>query len=159
MDDWVQAIYETTGIPLQEETLSLSKREGQWWLEFHSRPILPVGQTPDPYNTPPSEIREALSRGMKQRLSTSLPQVRHLLNTLASDSASNVEIFVVSDEEGGPTGLSDGIDRGWPQFLLRLSAGGFDVEVDLNPYVPEDPFDLDELQRQAEIILQVARLT
>ena len=146
-------------LELRQTKIRLMHRHRQWWLEFHSRPVLPVGQTPDPYNTPPSEIREALSRGMKQRLSMRLPQVRHLLNTLASDSASNVEIFVVSDEEKGPTGLSDGIDRGWPQFLLRLSAGGFDVEVDLNPYVPEDPFDLDELQRQAEIILQVARLT
>ena len=51
---------------------------------------------------------------------------------------------------------TSGLERGWPHFVLRLSAGGFDVEVDLNPYVPDEPFDLDEVQRQAEVILQVA---
>ena len=37
-----------------------------------------------------------------------------------------------------------------PTFHRRI-----DVEVDLNPYMPDDPFDWPEVHRQASVILQV----
>ena len=43
--------------------------------------------------------------------------------------------------------------------LVIDCTGGFDVEVDLNPYVPDEPYELDEVTRLAGIILQVARST
>lgn len=160
MDDWTKAIYDATGIPLKEGDLTLAFNGGQWRLELHRYPVLPVGAAPDPHAAVTPAIRGALAQAMEQRLSEIVPQVRRLVEALGAERARDVTITVVNTEGGGACTLEGAaVERGWPHFLLRLSAGGFDVEVDLNPYVPDDPFDLDEVQRQADVILQVARST
>ena len=160
MENWVQAIYDVTGIPLKDEDLTLVQRDGQWWLELHRYPVLPVGVNPDPYKVITQETRKALARGMEQRLAENVPKVQHLIEQLGADRAQQIAILVVSTDERGSTPYpSADFERGWPHFLLRLSAGGFDVEVDLNPYVPDEPFEFDEVQRQASVILQVAGLS
>ena len=158
MDNWIQAIYDATGIPLKEEDLSLAFREGQWWLVLYRYPILPIGTRPDPNEAVTSSTRTALAQGMEQRLSETIPQVQHLIKTLGKEQARFVAVAVVNAEERvSPYLDSTETERGWPHFLLRLSAGSFDVEIDMNPYVPEEPLDLDEVQRQANVILQVVR--
>ncbi|MEO0606400.1 MAG: hypothetical protein AAF211_33540 [Myxococcota bacterium] len=160
MDDWTQAIYDKTGIPLQEGDLTLAFEGGQWWLALHHHAFLPVGTAPDPHVAVTPTIRGALARAMKKRLSDSLPKVQRLVDALGATPDQAVTIAVVNTEEGAVPFLDDATsERGWPHFLLRLSAKGFDVEVDLDPYMPDAPFDPDEVQRQAEIIVQVARST
>ena len=158
MDNWIQAIYDTTGIPLDEEHLTLAFREEQWWLVFHGYPVWPVGVEADPFQTVTPAIRIALAAAMTQRLSEIIPVIRGQINEQSSEHSHHVSITVVNIAEMAITSMDDHeLERGWPHFVLRLSSGGFDVEVDLNPYVPHDPCDPDEVQRQAAIILEVAR--
>lgn len=160
MDKWIQAIYDATGIPLSEADLTLAFRERQWWLVLHRHPVLPVGANPDPHEAVTPAARAALARGMKLRLSETIPRVQRLLDAQDAERARDVEVAVVNAE--GRRSLDANLtelERGWPHFLLRLSTGGFDVAVDLNPYVPDDPFELDEVKRLAGVILQVARST
>ncbi|MEM6925996.1 MAG: hypothetical protein AAF602_03620 [Myxococcota bacterium] len=160
MDDWTQAIYDATGIPLNEADLTLSFTAGQWTLELHRYAVLPVGADPDPHGAITPSVRGALARAMEQRLSETVPQVRRLVEARDAERARDVTITIVNTEKGRVPFLeSPTVERGWPHFLLRLSARGFDVEVDLNPYEPDAPFELDEVQRQVDVILQVARST
>ena len=155
MDDWVLAIYDATGIPLDEGDLALAFVEAQWWLMLHRVPVLPVGDDPDPASVTAS-IRPALSSAMAERLSHNGPRVRRVLESMSADRAGEVAIEVVHSD-GVDAQFVEGTEpeRGWPHFRLRLSAGGFDVEVDLDPLVPDDPFDAEDLRRQAAVILQV----
>ena len=158
MDHWIQAIYEATGIPLREEELELVFDKGEWWILLHDYPVLPVGSVPDPNIAITSMARAALAQGMMKRLSEIVPHIRDQIETLDAERAQDVTISVVNVEETASSYLeSIELERGWPHFLLRLSTGGFDVEIDLTPYVPADPYDFDEVRRQAEVILQVAR--
>ena len=158
MDNWIQAIYDATGIPLKEEDLSLGFLEGQWWLALHGSPVMPVGADPAPHKALPTEIRAALTQGMIRRLSKTIPRVRHLIQALGGSLAQDVDIQVVYTETFSCPSLGkESVERCWPHFVLRLSVGDFDVEIDLNPYVPEAPYDLDEVHRQADVILQLAR--
>ncbi|MEN0064163.1 MAG: hypothetical protein AAGA48_18580 [Myxococcota bacterium] len=175
MDNWTQAIYDATGIPLDEGDLTLTVSGGQGVLALHHYPVLQVGADPDPHNAVTPAIRRSLAQAMEQRLAETLPQVRNLLEAQDARHAKDVKVTVVNPEAAFPLirftapALSvldsalpppaeDGeAERGWPHFTLRLSACGFDVEVDLNPYEPDAPFDLDEVRRQVEVILQVVR--
>ena len=156
MNDWVQAIYDATGIPLEEEDLSLGLCGSLWWLELHRYPVFSIGDTPDRHASANLVKRKALIRGMEQRLSEILPKVQSLLEDFGGDRARSIALIVRCTEDSSAQSLPvSEFDRGWPHFSLQLSAGLFDVEVDLNPYVPDDPFDPEELERQAHIILQL----
>jgi len=158
MDNWIQAIYNKTGIPLNEDDLALEYNQGQWWLILHGYSVLPVGVTPDPNEAITPATRAAIAWGMRQRLSEIIPKVQRLIEALCPETARDIDITVVCAEGMESAHLdSNEFDSGWPLFLLRLSTGTVDVEVDLNPYVPDDPFDFDDVQRQAAVILQVAR--
>ncbi|MEC7241480.1 MAG: hypothetical protein VXW32_09595 [Myxococcota bacterium] len=156
MNDWVQAIYDATGVPLEEENLGLRLHGSTWWLEHFQYPIFAIGDTPSRHASIALVDREGLLRSMERKLSETLPSVRSLLKDLGGEQADAISLGVLCTQNRGPDSLpTSEFDRGWPHFSLRLSAGVSDVEVDLNPYVPEDPFDQDELIRQAEILLQV----
>ena len=157
MDHWTQAIYEVTGIPIDAEDLALVFADGQYWLEFHHVRVWPVGAHPDP-QVVRAGIRAGLFQAMERRLAEGIPQVERLLEALDPDTAAQVTVSVVNATGSGAFLMEEAdFERGWPHFLLRLTAAGFDVEVDLNPYLPDTPFELEELQRQADVILQVAR--
>lgn len=159
MDAWIQAIYDATGIPLDDGDLQLAVHGDQGWLVLHGVEVVPVPADPDPREVVTPAIRGALARAMGQRLGRVVPEVRRLLDVLDAARAGEVGVQVVDAEGSADSPLAhEGPERGWPHFVLRLSAGGFDVEVDLNPYVLDDPLDLDEVGRQAEVILQVARM-
>ena len=156
MNDWVQVIYEATGIPLNEENLSLRLHDNSWWVELYRYPIFSIGDNPARHASLALVERKALTKGMEKRLSETFPAVRNILRDLGGERADAISLVVLSTQDRGLESLSiSDFDRGWPHFSLQLSAGIFDVEVDLNPYVPEDPFDPEELKRQAEIILQL----
>ena len=158
MDEWIQAIYDETGIPLNEEDLSLAFREGQWWLMLHRYPVLPAGPEPDASSTVDGFTRLALAHGMEQRLGESIPRVMALIEAVGGEQAANVTVSVAHTEGRGSLDSGNGEPvRGWPHFFLRLSAGGFDVEADLNPYECDDPFEWNEVEQQVGVILQVAR--
>ena len=156
MHNWTQAIYDATGIPLSERDLSLSYHQDQLWLVLHRCPVLPVGSALDPHDVITPAARTALAHGMVQCLSDTIPRVQHIIAELDAERAREVAVAVVCLEDGDMPQLNTN-GRGWPHFLLRLSAGGFVVEIDLNPYVPAAPFERDEVRRQADVILQIAR--
>jgi hypothetical protein len=158
MKHWTQAIYEATGIPVDEEDLALALRDGTWQLLLYQYPVLAVGSDPDPGMVTPA-IGGALSRAMEQRLSKNVRRVQHLLESINARGARDVDIRVLNAD--GDVSYVGGIEsgRGWPHFVLQLTAGGFDVAIDLDPYTPDEPFDLEDLRQQAEVILQVVDLT
>ena len=158
MHDWTQAIYDATGIPLQEDDVKLAYDDGQWWLELHAIRVLAAGPSPDPRVVITPALHGLLVKAMEQRLSAIVPQVRRLVDQLDAEGSEKVDIAVVLADGAVSPHLDDHeFERGWPHFLLRLTAGGFDVEADLNPYAPDEPFEVHEVRRQAEVILQVAR--
>ena len=160
MDAWTQVIYDATGIPLREEDLTWVRRDARWWLQWHGHPVLPVDADPQAVAVAPAGLREALAEAMAHRLRQSIPRARGLLDALDPTHAAGITIAVVNT---APMGALDPgaqeFEVGWPHFRLRLSAGTLDVEVDLDPYHPEDPFDPDALKAQATVILQVAKAT
>ena len=158
MDQWTHAIYDATGIPLNEEDLSLALREGQWWLMFHRHPILELGAQPDPPETLDSALRPSLSLGMEKRLSEEVPKIQRLLHIMGAPPHPAIRVTVVNVEgRYAPMTAHAAPERGWPHFVLRLSAKGFDVEVDLNPYTPDTPYDIDDLRRQANVMFHVVQ--
>lgn len=158
MEDWIQVIYDATGIPLDEADLGLAFAEGEWALLLHGHHVVRVGAMPVAPTSMGPPIRGALATAMERRLAENLPRVREVVERIDAEGAGQVAVTVVN-AEGSVDGCLAAVEgeRGWPHFLLRLSAGGFDVEVDLNPYVPDDPVDWGEVRRQVEVILQVAR--
>ena len=160
MDAWTRVIYDATGIPLREEELTWVHRDAGWWLLLHGHPVLPVGADPSAVAVAPAGLREALAEAMAHRLRASIPRARRLLEALDPTHAARIAITVVNTEAMGALDTdAQAFEGGWPHFGLRLSAGALDVEVDLDPYRPEDPFDPDELKSQARVILQVATAT
>ena len=139
-----------------DEDLQLAFREGQWWLLFHRRTLLAAGDDPDAGAPVPPGIRESLIRVMQQRLAETLPRVQGLLAGLDARRATQIALAVVNPEDDPLVQVAPReSERGWPLFVLRLSHGELDVEVDLNPYVPGDPFDPEEVARQAAVLLRV----
>lgn len=156
MNSWTQAIYDITGIPLSDEDLAIEFRDGQRWLVVHDYPVWPLEADARPFQTVTPAFRTALAAAMTQRLSSIIPRVQRWLVGQNATQAQHVTVAVVYMEENDGPQLDDSdAQRGWPHFVLRLSTGGFDVEVDLNPYMPDDPFDWPEVHRQASVILQV----
>lgn len=155
MTDWPRAIYDATGIPLEEDDIIVAFREGHPWLMLHRHPVLKLRSGPSPDTASLTGLRGALAAAMERRLAESVPRVEQLLRTLAPEAAHHIQVAVVN-AEGFPSLLGPpSEERGWPHFLLRLSALGLDVEVDLDPYTPDAPYDLQEVRRQAEVLLQV----
>ena len=143
MERWTQAIYEATGIPLSEEEVAVVPREGEWWLLVFRQPVLALGGSPDATHAVTPALRSALAGALQARLSRVLPRVLQRVEAVDPVGACDVTAVVVNGEDPHQL-LADaqGSERGWPNFGLRLSVGVLDVEVDLNPYQPEDPVDL-----------------
>ncbi len=158
MERWTDAVYEATGIPLSEEDVRLVCRDGEWWLLVFGHPVRPLGPSPDPTRVVTPALRQDLARALQARLSWVLPRVLRLVESLDPVGAGQVTAAVVNAEDpqhplAGPTDP----ERGWPHFGLRLSSGDLDVEVDINPYQPDEPVDLEEVARQASVLLQAVR--
>ena len=64
MNDWIQAIYDATGIPLEEDDLSVGRYGTQWWLELHRYPVFPIGEDPNRHASITLVKRKALTRGI-----------------------------------------------------------------------------------------------
>ena len=158
MRHWTQSVYDATGIPLDEADVDVAFHDGQWWLVVHRQAVLGLGADPDSDTAVTPVIRAALALAMKARLSQILPRVQRLLEGLDPVVARTVVVSVVNAEDvPDPWIDTTEFERGWPHFLLRLSAGRLDVEVDLNPYVPDDPVDLGDVTRQAGVLLDAVR--
>ena len=158
MERWTEAIYEATGIPLSEEQVAVVPRDGEWWLLVFRQPVLALGGSPDATHAVTPALRPALARALQARLSRVLPRVLQRVEAVDPVGARDVTAAVVNGEDPHqPLGDPQGSERGWPNFGLRLSVGRLDVEVDLNPYQPEDPVDLDEVARQAAVLFAAVR--
>lgn len=158
MEHWTDAVYEATGIPLAEADVAVVAREEHWWLVVFHQPVLALGTDPAATRAVTPMLRPALVRALQARLSRVLPQVQRRVEALDPVRAGAVTAAVVIGED--PTPSLDGPqapERGWPHVGLRLSVGALDVEVDLDPYDPDDPVDLDEVTRQAAVLLEAVR--
>ena len=85
MEEWAQAIYDATGIPLKESELVLAFRGRQWWLMYHRHPVLLVGSDSDSLEAVTPTVRADLIRVMEQRLSESIPVVQRLIEALDAE--------------------------------------------------------------------------
>ena len=117
-----QAIYDATGIPLEEDDLSVGRYGTQWWLELHRYPVFPIGEDPNRHASITLVKRKALTRGMEQRLSEALPEVKRILEDLGGSRAAAISMVVrcTQDSDSEPLTVSE-FDRGWPHFSLQLS--------------------------------------
>ena len=156
MDQWTHAIYDATGIPLSEEALSLPSVMVNGGSCFTGTRFW--SSVPNP--TPLKHSTRRYAQRCRSAWRSDSPRSPRFSASYTPWVPPHPAIRVtVVNVEGryAPMIEHAAPERDWPHFVLRLSTNGFDVEVDLNPYTPDTPYDIDDLRRQANVMFHVVQ--